>query len=160
MDKDIIPPGDSAGIEVVFNTFRYEGPIVKHPLIITNAEPVDGDFYLEISSHVLFFPDSAYPLVISPFRLDLSDLNNPLTDSLVFEIKNVSPLWVHLEIVEFPQELVALSLPAFIRPGRSAGGVVRLTESGVGQVFEKSMTIELRDENHTRYTIPLKRTLL
>jgi hypothetical protein len=112
-----------------------------------------------ITSDVVSRPDSTYPIVIKPYKLDISQFGEKTRDEMKFTITNVSDQDLNIELVAAPTDIATVELPDKVEAGKSASGVLKLTDKGVGEEFEKSFTIQLNDEKNSRFTVPIKRNI-
>ncbi|MFH1373772.1 MAG: hypothetical protein ABII79_08260 [bacterium] len=152
--------GDSTRLEIIFHTKKYKKRITKRPQIQTNEGPPDKR--VEIISHITERPDSTYPIVIQPYKLDLSQFSEKIIKDKKFEIANVSDQKLELSVVGMPEGLFEIEVPKSIKPGKSGQGRLKLLEATFGDSFEKSVTIEVvgaEDKEVSRFTIPVKRSL-
>lgn len=149
--------GDSTKLEIIFSTKRYKNRVTKRPRIQTNEGPPNK--YVQIVSHVVERPDSTYPVIIRPYKLDLSQFTQKVRDKITFEIKNVSDMKLDLSLVSVPEGLFELDLPKSVKPGGEVKGTLKLKKKAISESFQKSFTIQLNDEKKSRFTIPVKRTV-
>ncbi len=157
LDKKVLAPGDSTRLEVIFSTKTYKRRVTKSPRIQTNEGAVNHR--VKIAANVSQRPDSTYPLLLRPYKLDLSQFTEKEVREKTFTVTNVSDERLDLSLVFAASELFDAALPESLDPGQTATGSIRLTESAVGSSFEKSLTFEASDANKTRFTLPVKRTL-
>ncbi len=104
-------------------------------------------------------PDSTYPIIIDPYKLDLTQFGDKVRDEMTFTIKNISDAKLDLSVVSVASKYFSVKLPSSIGPGESAEAKLKLDEAAREKDFEKSFTIELSDTAHTRFTVPVKRTV-
>lgn len=105
-------------------------------------------------------PDSTFPVIIKPYKLDVSQFGEKVRDEMSFTITNVSDKDLTPTLVSWPyHELEVVELPDKIEAGKSAEGHIKIREDKLSESFEKSFTIELNDESKTRFTVPVKRTV-
>lgn len=149
--------GDSTRLEIIFSTKRYKNRVTKRPKIQTNEGPPDK--YVQIVSNIVERPDSTYPVIIQPYKLDLSQFTQKVRDKITFEIRNVSDMELDLSLVAAPGGLFELDLPKSVKPGGEVTGTLKLKKEAISESFEKSFTIQLNDEKQSRFTIPVKRTV-
>ena len=149
--------GDSTELEIILNTKRYKNRITKSPRIETNEGT--GKKSVKISCHVVMRPDSTHPIVIKPYKLDISQFGEKVRDRMSFNITNVSEQDLTLELIDLPVDLVEVDLPDKIEAGKSAKGELILKPKAIEESFEKSITIELDDQEKSRFTIPIRRVL-
>lgn len=154
LEKNVLAPGDSTRLEVIFSSKRFTNRVNKHPRIQTNA----GDQVVEFLSTVVRRPDSTYPLVIKPFKFDMTPTPGSIRNEIRFSLENVSEQELTLLLVASRKSLFTVELPNKIPGGGKVEAVLRLTPDGAAQNFEKSFTIEVDDATTSRFTIPVKRS--
>jgi hypothetical protein len=88
LDKEIVPPGDSARLEIIFSTRLYFNNVSKSPTI--ECEGISGLCSVTISTYVIPRPDSARPLILEPFKLDISQYGEEVRDRATFTVTNTS----------------------------------------------------------------------
>ena len=152
--------GDSTRLEIVFHTKRYKSKITKRPSIQTNEGPPNK--HVQIKTQVTDRPDSTYPIIIQPYKIDLSQFSEKVIEKKKFMIMNASDQKLKVSLISMPDDLFEIKLPKSIKPGKSAKGELKLRREAYGDSFEKSVTIEVvgvQDSDTTRFTIPVKRSL-
>ena len=149
--------GDSTRLEILFSTGHYSSRVTKSPRIETNEGPPHKS--VRIVANVVTRPDSTYPITFKPYKLDISQFGEKVRDEMRFEITNVSEQNLEIGLVDRPEGLFSLELPSTLGAGQTATVVLRLHADAVETSFEKSITIELNDQQSSRFTIPVKRTL-
>ena len=157
MSKKELAVGDSTLLEIIFSTKTYKNRITKRPKIQTNEGPPDKR--VQIIADVVSRPDSTYPLVMKPYKLDLSQFGEKLRDKIEFTITNVSDENINISMIAFAKEYFDVNLPSSIEAGKSAKCSLKLKESVIKENFEKSFTIETSDSKNSRFTMPVKRKL-
>ena len=150
--KDVINPGDSTTLEIIFSSKKYTGTIIKQPKFLTNTE--DNNQVLAFQATIVNAPDSTYPLVISPFNLELAGMR-PEIDNARFMIENKSEEDISIIVVEAATDFFTTKMPKKIKAGEKAEGMLQLLAASADKSFAKSVTIELSDAAKTRYTIPV-----
>lgn len=149
--------GDSTRLEIILHTKRYKNKIIKQPRIETNeGEP---DKTVKITADIVIQPDSTYPIVISPYKLNISQFGEKVRDEMTFKIENVSDEDLKPTIVDIPSDLFEVKLPDKLKAGKTEEGVLKLKDSALDQNFDKTFTIELNDQAKTRFSIPVRRSL-
>ncbi len=149
--------GDSTRLEIIFHTKRYSRRMIKRPRIQTNEGPPDK--YVQIISEIVTRPDSTYPVIVKPYKLDLSQYSDKVVDEITFEIENVSDMDLSVTMIAQPSKLMNITMPEMIKAQSTAEAVIKLTKEGIAEGFEKSFTFELDDEKTSRFTVPVKRTI-
>jgi hypothetical protein len=155
--KDRLAVGDSTQLEIIFSTKRYRNRVTKQPRIQTNEGPPDKT--VQIMATVVARPDSTYPVIIKPYKLDLTQIGDKVRDEIRFTIDNVSEQPLSANLVSSHKDLFNVTLPDQIGPGQTGEGILKLTQEGVDGEFEKSFTIQLSDETGSRFTVPVKRSI-
>ena len=131
--------------------------MTRRPRIETNEGPPPK--YVQIIANVVARPDSTYPIVIKPYKLDISQFGTKVRDRMKFTIKNVSDEDLEISLIYKPEGYFTLDLPTKVEAGKTAEGVLTLTKEAIDKSFEKSFTIQLNDQANSRFTIPVKRQL-
>lgn len=157
LDKSLIPQSDSGKLEIIFDTQSYQGNVLKVPRIQTNE--VQSDKPIRILADVVRKPDSTYPIVVKPYKLDITQYGEKVRDTINFTITNVSDLPLQLTSIACPRDLFDVTLPQSIPPRKTASSLLKLSKKAIGMKFEKSLTIQLNDEKASRFTIPVRREL-
>jgi hypothetical protein len=156
----VLAVGDSTKLEIIFNTGRYKSRVSKRPSIQTNEGPPNK--HVQITSQVTERPDSTYPIIIQPYKIDLSQFSEKIIKKKDFMITNVSDQKLEMSLVGMPDDLFEIKLPKSIKPGEDARGKLELKKEAYNDSFEKSVTIEVvgvKDSDTTRFTVPVKRSL-
>lgn len=149
--------GDSTRLEIIFHTKRYKNKIIKQPRIESNEGKPDKT--VSIQAQIVIQPDSTYPIVISPYKLNISQFGEKIRNEMTFKIENVSDQDLKPTIVDIPSDLFEVDMPDKINAGKTEEAVLKLKEFALEQNFEKTFTIELNDEAKTRFSIPVRRAL-
>lgn len=156
LERTTLSPNDSTRLEVIFDTKHYTGNVTKRPRIESSEGPPEK--YVEFNCNVMARPDSTYPVIIKPNKLDISQFGEKIRDRMKFTIVNVSDKPLTATLVSQP-DIFKVDLPGTIAPGASGEGTVTLAGTALRTEFEKSVTIELNDEAKSRFTLPVKRAL-
>lgn len=115
---------------------------------------------MTIRATIVENPDSTYPITVIPYRLSVSRADTIEINEAKFKITNVSDQPLEVKLVDTPPEYFKITLPATIDPGQSAEGDLELNPAYLGESFEKSITLEVSDAAHTRFTIPVIRRFI
>ena len=149
--------GDSTELEIIFSTRRYTKTVSKRPRIKTNEDGPEKN--VSISATVVTRPDSTYPIVIRPYKLDISQFGEKKRDRMKFTIANVSDETLSFKLIATPDDLVEIKLPDEIGANKSAEGIMTLREGALEMSFEKSFTFEAIGLAAHRFTVPIKRNV-
>ena len=158
LKKKALSPGDSTDVEVVFSTGAYSGALRKSSTILSES-PGEGPLPLSFTASPTPNPDSVRPVTFSPPRLNLDSLRDlakaPVWEGKVsirnwsgqsLQIRQVSPPLAHIH-VETPK--------GDIPPGKEASLHIKIDPVDADTMIAKSLTFELSDSSHTRYTLPI-----
>lgn len=157
MEKTAIAVGDSTKLEIIFSTKKYRNKVSKSPRIQTNEGGTKK--MVRISTTVVERPDSTYPVINTPYKLDMSQFTGKQVVQKKLKIANVSDEDLKITLVAYAADYFEVTLPESIGVGETVEGEVILRDDVIKKSFEKSFTFELSDEKHSRYTIPVKRTV-
>jgi len=157
LEKDQLGVGDSTQLDIIFSTKTSLNRVSKTPTIQTNEGPPDKR--LQIIATIVAQPDSTFPLVIQPYKLDVSQKTENTIDRIEFGIRNVSDEELTVELISGADDYFKVELPKLIKPGEMAKGRLILLKSALGKPFQKSFTIQAGDEVGSRFTVPVKRTI-
>jgi len=157
LEKELLAVGDSTILEIILSTKKYRNRLLKKPRIQTNEGPPDKS--VQVSANVILRPDSTYPLIISPYKIDMSQFTEKVIDKAKFKITNVSDQKLNLDLISYSDDIMEIKLPKEIKPGKTEKGEIKLKSDKITESFYKSFTLELNDEKKTRFTIPVKRTV-
>lgn len=153
----MIAVGDSTRLEIIFDTKSYTNVVMKSPQIETNEGPPNK--FVRISANVVARPDSTYPVVIKPYKLDLTQFGEKVRSEIKFTINNLATSDLHPSVAFAPDQLMEVVLPKVIPAGKSAEGTVRLKKDALDKQIDKSITLQFDDEKQSRFTIPVKRQI-
>ncbi len=82
------------------------------------------------------------------------------TADTTFTITNTSDATLSLRKVGVPDEYVYCCIPQEIPPGKTATGTFYLDGPCSEESFAKSVTIELNDSLQSRFTVPIRGTMI
>ena len=151
LTKNIIPPGDSALLEIIFNTNKYNNRVIKTPKILSNAAEIE----VSIITNVLKEPNENIPIVIEPDIINLSLPEHGISNKISFTIQHRTNDNLKTSLKSYPDELFQIEVPNEIGAGKTAEGTLILKSVDSIDKIQKSFTIELNDKNKTRLTIPI-----
>lgn len=158
LEKEELGIGDSTQLEIIYSTRTSLDRVSKAPTIQTNEGPPDKR--LQIVATVVAHPDSTFPFVMQPYKLDLSQKSERTIDKMEFGIRNVSDKELNVDLVSAAADYFQIELPKTIKPGELAKGQIVLLKSALDKSFEKSFTVQAGDDAGTRFTVPVKRSLV
>ncbi|MCH9032785.1 MAG: hypothetical protein IIB00_11090 [candidate division Zixibacteria bacterium] len=132
--------------------------VTKRPRITTIGSSIPRS--VQISAHVVVNPDSTYPVVIEPYKIDISQYGEKVRREAEFTLKNRSDVKLKVEIIDFPSAIFELDLDDEIAANGEIVGKLKLKSGYIEKSFEKSMTfavIPADSDKPIRFSIPLKR---
>jgi hypothetical protein len=152
LEKKIVPPGDSAFVDITFNTGQYKGKTTKTVNVMAyGGLPAQR---VTIDAYVLASPDSATALTIEPATLEMGGAS--AKREITFSIQNKTQGDVSPQLVLSPRDDIEIKLPKTIKAGRDGQGKVKLLAKTIPPGFAKSFTFAIDDSLQTRFTIPIK----
>lgn len=156
LDKNRIAAGDSARMEIIFNTRGYAGKVHKSPRILTNEK--GKEIRIHFMATVTTEPEKTHPVVVRPAILDISPAGQESSCRIEFAVANVSEQNLKIRLVDWPRNLCDVKLPARVAAGQSGTGIVLVREEAAASAFETSFTFEADDKDKTRFTVPITYT--
>ncbi len=115
--------------------------------------------YVQIKANVVTRPDSTYPIAFKPYKFDISQYGDKPRTKLTFEVTNASDEDLELKVIDQPYGMFKIDMPDKVGAGKTAKGEITLNNDYVKDEFEKSITVEVNDAEHSRFTIPVKRVI-
>ncbi len=153
-----IAPGDSVTIDLTMDTENV--PMERFKILDIESNDYFHPHSIKITANVVGRPDSTYPVIIAPYKLDLSQLNSQSVDNADFEIKNVTDDPLAVQLVRSSAAYFSLELPETVPAHGSAIGHLTLKSERPDNSFEESFTFDVSTGgNTTRFTVPVKRTV-
>lgn len=135
----------------------YTNRVTKTPTITTNEGPPNK--MVRIMCDVVTRPDSTYPIVIKPYKLDLTQFGEKVRDEIKFTIQNMSQQSLTPQLISAAPDILEVNLPKQIAAGKTAEGIVKVKKEALDKAFDKSFTLQLNDDKKTRFTVPVKRAV-
>ncbi|MFQ5607436.1 MAG: hypothetical protein ACE5GA_05775 [Candidatus Zixiibacteriota bacterium] len=134
--------------------------MTKRPKIYVQGSDLPRS--VQINAHVLPRPDSAYPVVLKPYKLDISQFGEAKRTKASFKVNNVSNQDLEIQILDYQSEFFSVKLPSSVKAGESVTGEVTVNKNKVENSFEKSMTLALlegKDNKPVHITLPVRRSV-
>jgi len=157
LDKRELAPGESTDLEVIFNTGRYSSRVTKRPKIQSNDDKKVDDVIIHAT--VVRRPDSTQPVIVKPYKLDISQFGEKKRNEMKFTITNVSEQDLKIRLIDLAEDMFEVTVVENIGAGETAEGVLRIRPEAVDMPFEKSFTFECSDDASSRFTVPVKRAV-
>lgn len=157
LEKTDLAVGDSTRLEIIYSTRTYRGLQSKRPNIESNEGAQSKS--IQFKANVYTNPDSTYPLLVKPYKWDISRFGEKERTQLEFDISNISREDLEINLIDSPAGMFKVNLPRKVKAGKTEKGTISLKAEYADKEFEKSVTIELNDASKTRFTIPVKRSI-
>ncbi len=155
LTDSLVKPKDSVPLDLVMHTRGFIGFIEKRPMIriADSNDTVRVKFYCEI----LVKPETAKPLVITPFKVDVSQYSAKPRRKGTFTITNNGFADYQISVIDSSFKSFEVRLPKSIKAGETIEGQVIVHKSAVPTSFEQSFTFEITDDGRSRYSVPIWR---
>lgn len=155
VDKEVIPPGDSARLELIFDSKRYRGALSRRPQIQFKGElfPHLITFY----AYILGDRDEMAPVNVTPRTLDIPP--GATATQLQITIDNGAEEDIFLSLAHRQTEFYTVNLPEKIPQGKQAVVNIDLHPSAQSKKFENSFTFQADyadGRKVSRHTVPVR----
>jgi len=157
LETNIIAPGDSTFLEISFKSGKYKNRV--HKTIRVNSNTSVPNRSISLTGFVQIQMDSTKPVIVRPYRLDVSQYGTKPRENVKFTLENVTDRDLEWKMVYYPDEYFTVKLPNKIKAGQSVEGELKVKPEHVNTEFEQSFTIEFNNQGKTRFTIPVTRTV-
>lgn len=153
-----ITPHQGVTASITVSTDQFLGEV--NETVSINSNDPSSPLQFDLSMNVVQEGKSTYPLVIKPWVQDLTrpdgnfDWNG---DYVRFTISNKSNVLQRVKVVKRPGEVLVQFQSPEIPANGSIEALVFLRQGNNLFSYSSSFTIEVDDEDHTRYTIPVVR---
>lgn len=125
---------------------------------MTTSDTTLGNIRISYSGEIGSLSDTTFPVNVEPPILDFSSKDHKKKTKIKTEIKNISDQTLKLKVVDYPHNLCKIALrKRLLKPNQKTELLVKLNRRITLNKIEKSVTLELNDKNHTRFTIPIKK---
>jgi hypothetical protein len=161
-EKYILPSGDSAIVEVSYDSEELVGSRNRYPHIFSNATPGRGEFIrFAVKAFLVDDMPNLKTIYVFPYRIAASQFGDIPIKEFPFKIINNSNENVPLRIIDANMDYYDLKFPVFVAPRDTAIGVIILNERGLKSEFEKSITFEFINgiSEKKNYSIPVTRKI-
>ena len=150
-----LAPGDSARFEIIFDSKRFRGLTEKKSAIVSNA--TNGKMMVGIVTDLSLEAEDMRPLVIQPYRVDVSQFTEAPRRRSKIQVENRSDQNYELSLVDAYDLNFDIEMPKKIKAGETAEITILVHEDKIEEEFRQSFTFQLNDGRGTRYSIPVKR---
>lgn len=158
IEDSVLAPGEKTPLDLFFSTKSYRGIVEKVPYFETNIN--DQRTYLRIKAELIPEPESMRPVYPSPYKVDVSQFRpTPPRTKTKFYIVNPSEQDYNLTLVNHPERVFAVDMPATVAAGDSARVIIDVKDEYIEQEFNHSLTFSIDDELNSRFTVPIERML-
>lgn len=150
-----VEPGDSIQLRIIFSTGRYQGLVAKRPTVRTNAS--DEVIKLSILAEVLLNSEDAWPAVLRPDILDVSQYGEKTRRRGRFHLENRSDEDLRVSVVDSALKSFEIKIPDEVKAGETIEGRIRVREDKVTSDFTESVTLRIDGTETQFYTLPVMR---
>jgi len=156
LGDSVVPAGDSLPLRIEFSTGKYLGEVKKRPTIRTD---LTGDLPLkmDILAEVLPIGDSAWPLVLQPELVDVSQFGNTERRRASFLMINRSDQDLRVTAIDTALLAFQVKVPDQIKAGETVEGRIRVREDKTQVNFTESVTFQLDGRERYFVTLPVQR---
>jgi len=157
LSKRELAPGDSAALEVIFDSKGLIGSVAKRPGIKLRG---DTTLYaVKFYASVVTKEEQYFPLAIMPPMFVLPEKEARAGKKFPFQLHNLSDENVAVSIVDYPTDMFAVELPDSIPAGKTITGHFSLRPGyPEGKDIYKSITFEVNHSQLYRLTAPIVMT--
>lgn len=159
LGDSIVPANDSLPLRIQFSTGNFLGDIKKRPSIRTDAT---GELVLKMDllAHVLPIGDSAWPIVLQPELVDVSQFADHMRRRAGFLMVNRSDQDLKITPVDTALLAFQVNVPDKIKAWETIEGKVRVREDRVPDGFNESVTFMLEGRDKYFVTLPVQRVVM
>jgi hypothetical protein len=150
-----VAAGDSLQCRVNFSTGRFQGIVTKAPSVKTNASA--SVIKLSILAEVILDINDAWPVVLRPDVLDISQFSEKTRRLGKFHIENRSDEDLNIVIVDSALKNFQIRMPDQVKAGETIEGRIRIRDEALESDLRESVTIRLEGEESHYYTLPVVR---
>ncbi|MFQ5499310.1 MAG: DUF1573 domain-containing protein [Candidatus Zixiibacteriota bacterium] len=155
IEDSVLAPGDSTLLQIYFSTKSFRGQVSKKPYIETNVDATKH--YMRIMAELVTETTALRPIEITPSKLDVSQFSQKPRRSARFHISNSGDSDLRIIVVDQGNKYFDVKLPEKLSAGETIEGIIRVRDDAIEQEFEQSITFEIDDEEHSRFSLPVKR---
>jgi len=156
LEDSTIAPGDSMPLRIIFNTSSFIGLTEKRPTVktdVTGRTPLK----LVILADVLVDGDSAWPVVVQPDLLDVSQYGTKERRRGSFHLVNRSNEDLAVTAMDTTLLAFQVNVPELLKAGETIEGRVRVREDKVLNDFDESVIFRLEGKQTYYVTLPVLR---
>lgn len=155
LKDSVLAPGDSSSFQIIFSTHSYRGYITKKPVLTTNAD--EEKITCEINAEVIVDLEQLHPVRMNPYKLDVSQFTVEPRRNASAWIKNLTDQDLGLALIDSTGKDFVLKFPDAVKANDSVEIVVTVNEDAIEREFDQSFTFYVADDEHTRFSLPIKR---
>lgn len=156
LKKEVIAPGDSTDVELVFHASAGQRGNVTKSATVTCNDNDRGNFQLRFSANI--YPhdsvETLTPLTLSAGSIKWEQSNRTSPQTVV--LKNTTQAPITVSLVAQPAGFAEVDLgKGAIPPGKTREVKVSIAKEFAGTDFSKSFTFVCNDQKETRYSVPV-----
>jgi hypothetical protein len=144
-------------LEIIFNSGKAIHSLKKSTRIVSN-DSSKSETWVWIMANVMPKPDSNFSVQVSPNILDFTTVGLGESPEMEVKIRNTTTSDLDIEVVDMPSEFVKVELSdKVIKPSEEVKLKVKLKREAKEASLTKSITLQLGDQDSSRFTVPVKK---
>lgn len=129
---------------------------MKKTTRIFSNDPTDSIIQISIQADVKAEPYSDFPVQVSPMIVDLSPEEVEENSEIEVNVKNATSDGLDIEIVDMPSDYIKGELSSkLVKPSEEVKLKVKLKREAEDTKLTKSITLQLSDQDSSRFTVPV-----
>ena len=159
LPKSLLAPGDSVQVGFFWDTQLKIGNSGRYPYIYVDG--VSDPYRMAFKMGVTARSDSAVPLSLKPFKIELSKMAGVSVDSVAFVLTNRRDDKLALKVVSTVPPEFSYIIPDSLAPKGTGVGYVKVAPAMADKEFKSSITIEWTagPNDSGRITLPIRRKM-
>ncbi len=157
LKQDFILPGDSMEVKFLWDVKKRVFQIGRYPYIFTNAS--DEPYRMALTGEVHLTLDSAKPVSITPYKCELSKINDISINEVEFTLTNRTDQDLQITLLTPSVDECIIEMPLMIAANGKAVGKIKVKDEFLDKEFKGSITIVFDNTNNTRISIPYRRKI-
>jgi hypothetical protein len=154
LSKRYVAVGDSTEVGIGLRISSRPRAVKRSPRVKT-SDPNNSDIVIRLEAQVVESFDSTAPITIHPQRIYIPRENRDGEYWLI--VRNVSDESIEPRIISQQPGALKIELPEDgIAPGEEEKIVVRVDEDFTKVTHKTSFTMEMSDDDKTRFTVPVE----
>ncbi|HSG98987.1 MAG TPA: DUF1573 domain-containing protein [candidate division Zixibacteria bacterium] len=153
LEKRIVPPGDSVGLEMWFSSKSFRGQVAKRPSFRIKGDSAEYSF--KFYTTVVHDPKELFPIAVFPPVFNFSQSTPEERFENKFGLQNRADEDITIRIADHNPAILDITAPDTLRAGEIWEGWVSLKPDSRGASFVTSVTFEVNNSAMHRLTVPI-----